>query len=593
MNTARKSIHDADALLLYQVGPVYCCSPTFPVEAVIMPPRLTHPPGTTSSMPGVFKYSSGIVHVVDLRKRFGVDDEDRIEPGRIVVVEVEGGHAGIWVDEIIDVIQFPSQGWGQVPVHIPRNVFTRTLLYDKKIILYADFEKLHKFRETGYLRQHIEMLKKDIAQKQVAEDEGIKKTSLIKQPVISESSTDKPIENIDVGTEEQKISDQVEKKPGTLFQNSELSYNNNKRARSEPVDSKVTQEKAKAKAVQAETKTHQPAEVQASDLHKTFLGKTSNELTSKIPRRGDMDIHKPRDISSIHPVSMTTTEEESHTYTSDVATDKLFSTHNNAQTALASENNIVLWGFGLVIVVMLSVLFYNSDKLFPDDVSKQVGVDFVVQEQTAYDSVDGIAISQADNPVLENAVVTTYPEEVSQDVDATQDLSPYRADIQKEKNEIVIVLQQPEDAVDVLIPSTNDESNVVTGVSLDEVQKFVDDKQNDEPQRTEENNLANDKKDMSHSNEELKNSIPVKDAVAARGNKLILVETKQAASQSLSVRKQVVHVVVKGDTLWHIAKRYIKDPFKYPELARLSKIKNPDLIYPGNKVIIIIENKKH
>jgi len=55
--------------------------------------------------------------------------------------------------------------------------------------------------------------------------------------------------------------------------------------------------------------------------------------------------------------------------------------------------------------------------------------------------------------------------------------------------------------------------------------------------------------------------------------------------------RRYVHVVVKGDTLWHIAKRYIDNPWRYPELAKLSKIKNPDLIYPGNKIIIIINTR--
>ena len=44
------------------------------------------------------------------------------------------------------------------------------------------------------------------------------------------------------------------------------------------------------------------------------------------------------------------------------------------------------------------------------------------------------------------------------------------------------------------------------------------------------------------------------------------------------------HVVVKGDTLWHIAKTYLGDPYKYPQLANLSGINNPDLIYPGDVV---------
>lgn len=53
-------------------------------------------------------------------------------------------------------------------------------------------------------------------------------------------------------------------------------------------------------------------------------------------------------------------------------------------------------------------------------------------------------------------------------------------------------------------------------------------------------------------------------------------------------QQMYVHTVVRGDTLWDIAERYLDDPWRYKELAQLSRIRNPDLIYPGNKVRIII-----
>lgn len=48
----------------------------------------------------------------------------------------------------------------------------------------------------------------------------------------------------------------------------------------------------------------------------------------------------------------------------------------------------------------------------------------------------------------------------------------------------------------------------------------------------------------------------------------------------------IVHRVVPGDTLWDIAGHYRGDPFQYPEPARLSRIHDPDLIYPGDSVRI-------
>lgn len=44
------------------------------------------------------------------------------------------------------------------------------------------------------------------------------------------------------------------------------------------------------------------------------------------------------------------------------------------------------------------------------------------------------------------------------------------------------------------------------------------------------------------------------------------------------------HKVVKGDTLWGIAKKYLGNGARYPELAKLNKIKNPNRIYPGQVI---------
>ena len=57
------------------------------------------------------------------------------------------------------------------------------------------------------------------------------------------------------------------------------------------------------------------------------------------------------------------------------------------------------------------------------------------------------------------------------------------------------------------------------------------------------------------------------------------VATSETREDSAPISK--AHTVVEGDTLWHIAKIYLGDGSRYPEIAALNNISNPDLIYPG------------
>ena len=53
------------------------------------------------------------------------------------------------------------------------------------------------------------------------------------------------------------------------------------------------------------------------------------------------------------------------------------------------------------------------------------------------------------------------------------------------------------------------------------------------------------------------------------------------------------HVVVKGDTLWDISKKFLHDPWLWPSVWHINpEIRNPHLIYPGDVIVMYLVNGK-
>ncbi|MCP3688168.1 MAG: LysM peptidoglycan-binding domain-containing protein [Gammaproteobacteria bacterium] len=62
---------------------------------------------------------------------------------------------------------------------------------------------------------------------------------------------------------------------------------------------------------------------------------------------------------------------------------------------------------------------------------------------------------------------------------------------------------------------------------------------------------------------------------------------QESASNKPPTREVIIYTIVSGDTFWSIADRFVKNPYRYIELAEQNSIPDPTLIYPGNKIRII------
>lgn len=73
--------------------------------------------------------------------------------------------------------------------------------------------------------------------------------------------------------------------------------------------------------------------------------------------------------------------------------------------------------------------------------------------------------------------------------------------------------------------------------------------------------------------------------VSADGEVTIIEETKRDANSAPQTK---TYTVKKGDCLWTIAKKYYNDGAKYKDIyeANKDKLKSPNLIYPGQELIL-------
>lgn len=455
------------SLLTFRVGSILCCAPSLPVKSIITPPKLTHPPDSNKSHPGIFKHGLSIVKVIDLRQKFGVEPSST--HGNLIICLFEKESFAFWVDQIIDVFDFPSTGWSNLPPGIPRDVFSRSLIINKNIHLYTEFEKIITMSELSCFKNltpiekpqntkptHLGSTVNKSETSETSETIKITKTSITNETTIT--------------TEKSKTFSEKHKTTNTNNEASEKIKFEKPKKEQQPIK-KAPQTYIPKKSVvikdkeSLNLKTNTQAEFKQTSREKTRVEPPSSSFSILIIVASLFILMIPALYYSLSPSIMTTTK------------------HKNLKTQVKEINDIQT-------AVVSPVPVYESTPIIemtPSLDQKQL----LPEPET---QLEPVAIAEPKNDKIALEGITN-----------SKPILP-RVEIKKEVNNVIIKIYKP---------------------------------------------------------------LP-----------------REKTSPAL-----IVHTVVNGDTLWAISKKYINNPYRYPELAQLNNIKNPHRIYPGNQVQIHFINK--
>jgi len=534
-------------LLQFSVGPVLCCADSISIHRIIEPPEhLVHLPGHLKH-PAIFRHEGRVVSVVDMRSLFGLAASGKNE--KLIIAETSAGVFAYWVDEVSTIVSDAEGKWGLLPSVVPRSLFDAAFSLRGKLILHVDFEKLVNADATPWVYE-----------------------SGLYPAEAAEELTDNEVQEEDPFAAHIEHHRQI-KRPDTL----------------PPTQQHVEPSKEQV-----------PARVQASvsQRHEPQPRPVTPRVTKPAAVRKDKQVPAPAsrpDTPVPHPAVPTkeSRPQVSSPYQEPVPVER--------QKEDREENSFWFLPAFVGLVVLLG-LAYLAMTLFS----------FPEETVPARKSIPEVQYSVSDESP--GSTVTT-------DVPQQDPINPLQAEIQVVDLPASLMEQSSEAEPEQETPETREEGassisrdgDTVTITVYEDIAPVVI-----EEQKVAENSISESREAVQSefneqpSEQEMSDSV-VKSipygylAIVWNHARQRLVDSSQEvpapglsdAVQPESVQmpislkpvlrvEEVTHIVVKGDTLWDIANRYINDPFRYPELARLSKIRNPDLIYPGDRVHIRI-----
>ena len=543
-----------NSFLTFRVGPYHLAVPAVDAEAIITMPEIRSVPLTPDSVSGVFSHRGKITVVISLKRKFGLKESDNRSAGQLIISQISTGLTGFKVDEVLDIIPAAELNFSTLPEIGMITAFDRFAAKNDDIILRTDFELLFRLEDSEELADSLKSL-----------------TSALKP----ESDSDKPVpdENITVSENNSQttLEDKAEQESTIHSAGHDSSYTDGN-----PLD----------------IGTEKISEQRPGTVDKKVLLKPGNRSVRKaIPYKARTTVRKTP-AGNRSPSNRQTVDKPPKRYLR-------FAVAGIAILAIMSFSMIWLWPGS----DKDEKVAYRSEETAKNNSREVFTRPLDLPQHLLANDTSGRLTDTNDVPEDKNdkIVKTEEPDDTQQISSETETQISEAVEKNNTDDEIIKKVGEHSDTDRKLTETETKTSQIVEKDNTD----FTTQQKSEEVLRIETDDFTmtverpqSQKKEPTPQHEQ-QSVVKDEDPRILKTDKQQLLKTEQPQPKKTDERVSspvaagkmvIIHIVIKGDTLWDIAAKYLGDPFRYPELAKLSRINDPDLIYPGD--LIRITKKK-